>query len=156
MTREADDTSLGAELLEEIYPGTDDEGAIETQAPSGLDAVGEHSSSIMSMEPQAEPLVSYARAVEVYDPASGAFGAALVIPLLFLVYLGFVTASGALGFQPKFMSQLSQYNHYVWGGGLVATGVVALIGYMVTGQSKTSGKPKSKKPRPEKKGKKKK
>ena len=49
LTREADDTSLGAELLDEIYPGASEEGAVETQIPTGLDVAAE-ASNVAAME----------------------------------------------------------------------------------------------------------
>jgi hypothetical protein len=163
LTREADDTSLGAELLEEIYPGTDQEGAIETQVPSTMGMMGGESSSIISMESQAEPLVSYAKAVEVYDPTSTVFGLALVVPLLYLFYLACAAAAGAMGMQPRLMAQLSQYNLWVCVGGLVVTFGIMGAGLLVSQKSSGPAKPKApkapktpkapkapKKPKPEK------
>jgi len=147
LTREADDTSLGAELLEEIYPaGTDQDsqGAIETQVPTGLDIVGEESSSILAQQMGAEDgmLVSYAKRVEVYDPTSGAYGAALVVPLLFLGYLACVALSGAMDFQPLLLTKLSGTILYVCLGGALLSGMVVLVGRMVLSPRQSAPKAK--------------
>jgi hypothetical protein len=156
LTREADDTSLGAELLEEIYPGTDQEGAIETQVPTGLDVMTSESGSMIADDVQGEPLVSYARAMEVYDPTSMAYGFALVVPLIFLFYLACTAAAGVLGVYPSQLAALTKYFWWVMGGGIVATIGFYLISFLVTKPSAGPAKPKVKKPKKPKKAKQKK
>jgi len=144
LTREADDTSLGAELLEEIYPGTE-EGAIETQVPSSLD-VPEQSApqSVMAEQAVAEPTIQFARAAAAIDPSSGAWGAMMVIPLIFLVVLACVAGAGVTGVEPSFLVTLSGINWYVVPGAVVLSLVVLFVGSMVSKQAGAPGKPKSK------------
>lgn len=75
LTREADDTSLGADLLDEIYPGGDDGDDMGLEASgtglfsSGTEEVGTDIGSPMVMP----------KAVEVYDGAWSGLGVGLAI-----------------------------------------------------------------------------
>jgi len=156
LTREADDTSLGAELLEEIYPGSD-EGAIETQIPTELD-VPSSTDSAMSME---EPVVlaDYSPGVQIYDPTSGAFGVMMIVPFLVLILLACATASGITNAQPAFLDSVTSIIWYIVGGAGVLALIIAIAGFFFIGgqggqpKAKKEKKPKAKK---EKKPKKKK
>ena len=64
LSREADDTSLGAELLEEIYPGSDQE-QVETQIPTQLEVPSSVSSAMSIESPESMP--EFVRAVENTD-----------------------------------------------------------------------------------------
>jgi hypothetical protein len=133
LTREADDTSLGAELLEEIYPGAE-ENAVETQIPTQLDLVGSGSASstgpdsMMAMETQAPAMATYVRTVEVQDPTSGVFGVMLLVPLLALVYAGWVAAANIRNVQAPLLDTLSEYVWYVCGGAAVLAALILLVG----------------------------
>lgn len=150
LTREADDTSLGAELLEEIYPGAD-ENAIATQLPSQLE-MPSHTGSAGEMEIPAAP-VEYARAAEVVDPISGAFGAMMVVPLLVLIYLGCVSSAAITGVRPALFEPITDYVWYVIGGAGLISVIVLLAGHFVLGASdrparpKAKAKPKAKRPK---------
>jgi hypothetical protein len=145
LTREADDTSLGAELLDEIYPGAGDQGAIETQIPSGLDVAAE-ASSVMAMDAEAPVMADYTKFIEVYDPTSGPFGFMLIVPLLVLIYLACVAAAGVTGVRPLLLTDLSGIIWYVVGGAAVVAAVILLVGQLLI---KKSGQP----PRPKVKAK---
>jgi hypothetical protein len=144
LTREADDTSLGAELLEEIYPGSD-ENAVETQLPTGLDVASEVE-TMAQADIQVTQLADYTTTVEVTDPTSGAYGATLIIPFLILLYLTLVLAAGVENIQPGFMVAISGIIWPVAGGALVAALIIFFVGKAMLG-SKPKGprSPKAKK-----------
>ena len=138
LSREADDTSLGAELLEEIYPGSD-EAAVDTQLPTQFEvesatttgAVGGGSSGLEVPDGPVEIV----RAVATVDPASGAFGAMMVLPLLALIYLVFVTAAAVTGVRPAMVEKLTPYVWYVMGGAAALCLIIVIAGSFVAGQA---------------------
>ncbi len=159
LTREADDTSLGAELLEEIYPGGD-EGAIETQMPGGLE-VPEQSMTQGSMTNdqimQPEPVAQYTQAAGAIDQASGAFGVAMVITFLVLIYMTLVVAGAVAGVRPAMLESLSSttVNWSVMGGAAGLALIIALVGSAMSGRPAGPPKEKTNKPKKAKKQKKK-
>jgi len=142
-TREADDTSFGAELLEQIYPDSE-EGAVETQLPTQME-VPTDAASLAEMESRQPTLADYTRLREVYDHTSGAFGAMLVVPLLMLIYLAFVAAAGIADVRPNLLNSIGAIM-WPWGVGaaLLATLAVVVIGYMLAGKTSPTAKPKPK------------
>ncbi len=163
LTREADDTSLGAELLDEIYPGGE-EGQVETQLPTQLE-VPSGSVAMSGSETQAvaPALMDYARPVAAYEPTSGAYAAMLIIPLVALLYLGFVVAGRITGGSAPLLNffggdyaagEESFTKLWIFVGGAILLSFAFLgVGYMVLG---ASGKPREKKakaPKPAKKAK---
>lgn len=125
LTRESDDTSLGAELLDEIYPGGGDtgtgassadfglessvgssgvfEGALSmdtgTSGPSGLDNLVETDPGSMDLPgagvTASATAVSYASAEES-DPAGSALGAGLLIGATVALFVGLIVIAAAL------------------------------------------------------------
>ena len=142
LTREADDTSLGAELLDEIYPGAE-EGAVETQTPSGLEVAAE-ASSALAMEAEAPTLVDYSKIVEAYDPASGVFGAMLIVPLLVLIYLACVAAAGVTGVHPQLLADIGRVIWYVAGGAALAVAIILVVGHLLLRRAAQPAPPKAK------------
>jgi len=132
LSREADDTSLGAELLEEIYPGAN-EGAVETQVPGSLEMAAEIS-HVAAAEAHAPPLVDYAALAPLEDPTSGAFGAMMVVPLLSLLLLGCVAAAQIAGVYPKFIAGLSGLVWPIIGGAAGLALVIVGVGNMIAGR----------------------
>ena len=155
LTREADDTSLGAELLEEIYPGNE-EGDIETQMPTQLEAAAAATvDATMEMEmpePGAGPEYLHT-AVAVYDPASVPYGIAMIVPLLALVFTSCVVGSAASGLNPSLVAAAGEYILYIVGGALVLFLAIWGIGAAVSGGgggTKTQKEKKAKAPKPKK------
>jgi hypothetical protein len=122
LTRESDDTSLGAELLDEIAPG---KGRVpgESRAGTGVAAaVGETRIARGGM-------VTYQ---EVRDPMAGAFGGAALAAALFMLVGGLVLTSGVVGTRPSLVNTLSQYNFWVlFGIGAGLAVVFAIVGMIV-------------------------
>ena len=152
LTREADDTSLGAELLEEIYPGSE-EGDLETQMPTQLD-MRPDAESAAAMDAQAAPLPVLGGAGSAIDPISGAFGVMMIIPMLMLIYLACITAAGMAGVQPALFEPLKAYNWYVIGAAALLAGLLVLIGTVAASRPAHAASPKPKRIARVKKGKK--
>ncbi len=126
LTRESDDTSLGAELLDEIYPGGGDtgtgassadfglessvgssgvfEGALSmdtgTSGPSGLENLVDADPGSMDL-PGAGVTASASAAVsyaaaEESDPAGSALGAGLLIGATVALFIGLIVIAAAL------------------------------------------------------------
>ena len=144
LSREADDTSLGAELLEEIYPGAD-EAAVETQIPTqfqvdsatttGSGAVGigleaGRGGEVMRMAPQ------------YVDSGSGAFGAMMVLPLIVLAYLACVTTAALTELRPNLFEYVTPYIWYVIGGAGAVSLAVAGVGLFIANQAGQGARPK--------------
>ncbi|NLG41670.1 MAG: helix-turn-helix domain-containing protein [Phycisphaerae bacterium] len=113
LTRESDDTSLGAELLDEIYPGEDESGA----KPQTAEAAPEPAAP--AAEPQAVALATAApvEALEVVAPLraqvidqyEGLFAGFLVSALLLLGLAGSVVGGVLQGFLPDYATLLAHY-----------------------------------------------
>lgn len=92
LTKESDDTSLGAELLDEIYPGDEAPTAVEgltTVAPAG-EAV-EQPVYMAAGAPAAAATV-----IEAKDPAEMPFAAVLALGVVIMVLMG-LTIGGMIG-----------------------------------------------------------
>ncbi len=156
LSREADDTSLGAELLEEIYP-TVDEGAVETQLPTQLDIAAEPEPA-EPVEPQPPEFAEFPMAVQYYDPTSGVFGAMMIVPFVVLLLAFIVTAAGLADVQPAFLTSLGNGIWYIMGGAAGLALMIVLIGsFIVSQNTQPRGAPKAKKiktkkPKPAKAG----
>lgn len=102
LTREADDTSLGAELLDEIYPGQEQE---EAARPVARAAAPEP-------EPEAEPVdagetIAAPTYIQVADPMEGFFDGWLVAALVMMAFAGFAAAAAFQGFVPDFIASFA-------------------------------------------------
>ncbi len=133
LTRESDNTSLGAELLDEIYPGeggasqagigsssgvfdssgrTSAGGAMATGA--GSPALGAESPAAMSGQ------VTYAPVVEAADPTAGMFGGLALAAVLAMVLVFIITTAGVAGFSPSWLGMLAKN---IW----LFTGLLAVV-----------------------------
>ncbi|MFA5864799.1 MAG: hypothetical protein WC975_08935 [Phycisphaerae bacterium] len=104
MTRESDDTSLGAELLDEIYSGE------ETQPDKAPPEVGQAD----VFEHVDEPSAPVRRMVmQVEDPFAGLFTGLLVAAAILLAFSGLVAAGLVVGTLPAFIGWLSS-KIFIW------------------------------------------
>jgi excisionase family DNA binding protein len=148
LTRESDDTSLGAELLDEIYPGADSKGESGIGSASGIfvekpggTAAGESSgpSGLEHVAATAAAPVVVADVGEPQDALSGAFGgvafASVVVSLLTLV----IALSFFYGVTPSWLSLITNggmmYALLFGVALLVVTVIFALVG-MVVGKAR--------------------
>lgn len=118
LTRESDDTSLGA-VFDELTPGA-------RRTPSGhraAPATMETQSGTDFAVPEARPRGTLAAPiyVEAADPLAGAIGGASLAVAGILVFGGFILAGALRGLRPEIMDKL-QTDGMMWGG--IAIGVV--------------------------------
>lgn len=117
LTKESDDTSLGAELLDEIYPGDESPTAVE-----GLAAVAPASGVSVEQAmyvPTGAAAVAAATIVEVEDPAEMAFGFILAVGCCAMLFSGLTIGGMLTGTIPQAVTWLSE--------NLLASVVVALV-----------------------------
>ncbi len=159
LTRESDDTSLGAELLDEIYPGGDTgmgtgtgmamdsavgssgvfDGAISMETgqsgPSGLENLSAGPAAAGGA--QAAP-VSYE--VEESDPAGSGLGAGMLFGVIAAMVIGLVVMIPALvGVDGALMDMIDPLakpnNVYILGGVLLVVSIVFGVIGMVVGKA---------------------
>lgn len=131
LTREGDDTSLGADLLEDVYQG-EEGGEGETQAASGLFESTSAASDVSAGAAMAGGPVMLT-AAEVYDgPGSGLGGgmaAGTIVVLLFAIAAALLGIMGA-GVNP--VVDLVRSNLYMWLGIFaVIILVLSVVGWVV-------------------------
>lgn len=127
LTRESDDTSLGAELLEEVYAGDED-----LDVPVNTSELFESS----SLEPAAQEGATMAAAVpmvvEQYDGVGSGWGTGILVGactgLILVLIIIVITVKGGV---PELALSFAE-NLPVWTGGLLGIAVVlALIGGVI-------------------------
>ncbi len=123
LTRESDDTSLGAEVLDHIDSLPTSSGVAEAIASADI-AYGEEPEPVVAVE---APTV-----VEEVDPSSGAFAGLIVAGMIImLVATAAVVPAIWWGVVPSYVETLTK-NMIVFVGASVVLGVVAaIIGYFV-------------------------
>jgi hypothetical protein len=160
LTRESDDTSLGAELLEGIDMGDTAETVAPTQAS---EAIAPSSSEEILPEPTMEPALSLGpRPVSVHyvEAASPAFTGLLVAAAIALVVLAATVVATSMGAWPTYLATMADYFWAGLGGmiglGALAAGIGAAVGMKPSGPKapKKPKEPKVKKEKPPKKAKK--
>lgn len=134
LTREGDDTSLGADLLEDVYQGEEGGGTSEgdTQAASGLFESTSAASDVSSGAAMAGGPVMLA-AAEVYDGPGSGFGGGLasgtIVILLFAIAAALLGIVGA-GTNP--IVDLVRSNGMMWLGiGVGVAAIFAVVGFLV-------------------------
>ncbi len=157
LTRESDDTSLGAELLEGIDMGDTAEAVVEPAAAAEPAGPMEE---VVEAGPEADmgPMVTAvsARASGMAELASPAFTGLLIAGALVMALAGAVNVAMSLDAWPAYLGVLSEQFWILLGAGVGAGALFALIGWLVGRQS--SGPRSPKRPRGQKgkkKGKKK-
>lgn len=128
LTRESDDTSLGAELLDDIYPG-EEEAAPAKPAPKAKARPEPEPVATAAAEP--EPMAPVAYMSVGGDPSEGWVGGLMVGSLLVLAVAGSVVAGVLQGFVPDYGQYLSN-NFLIFIG--IALGVPLLsvgVGFLL-------------------------
>lgn len=159
LTRESDDTSLGAELLEGIDMGdtaetvapTQTSEAVEPATPSAMDEMPEP-----TLEPVL-PMGPRSMAVNYVEAASPAFTGLLVAAAIALTLLAATTIATNMGTWPAYLAMFAD-NFWLALGGMLGLGALAagagfLVGMKPSGP-RAPKKPKEKKEKKPKKGKK--
>lgn len=136
LTRESDDTSLGAELLEEVYSSDDD--FVDVPAASGLFEAAEASGPNEAISGSNEavavgaPVGGVAAAAQAWDPAGSGLAAgmcigALVCLLGVFAIVGVQLIGGSSGLAPLIAEKL-----WIWTGGIAGgTVLLGLIGLLI-------------------------
>lgn len=145
LTREADDTSLGAELLEEIYTGEEGEaesgggGAAEMgdATRAGLDEAlpteGEETVAVGAKTAVAAKPRAVVTQVFEYAPdaASNSFTAALVVAVAVMWFGGLGAAALVRGITPAILRSVYDNLMIFTGGSLLACGIAAGAAYFL-------------------------
>lgn len=141
LTRESDDTSLGAELLDEIYPG-DSAADTKVGALPGASgsfeggeegALGEGAIEIDGVTPAGGAVAAYDD--EIYDPAGSFMGVGvLLVALVSLVVALIVLVHAVADVGDSIVPLVTRDANtlYMYGGGLIAAVLVfGLIGFFI-------------------------
>ncbi|MGB4259564.1 MAG: helix-turn-helix domain-containing protein, partial [Phycisphaerae bacterium] len=133
LTRESDDTSLGAELLEGIDMGDTAETLAPTQTADAVEPVGPAVGDEMP-EPALEPVLPLGpRTVTVHyvEAASPAFTGLLVAAAIALTLLGATVIANSMGTWPSYLAMLAD-NFWLSLGGMIGLGALgAGVGFLV-------------------------
>jgi hypothetical protein len=130
LTRESDDTSLGAELIEEVY-SSDDSGA--PASASGLfEAVGDGGSGLDDIGAPVGGMAAVPVVVETYEGGWSGLGVGMgivaVAALCLVALMAFVTGNGTL----PAIAEMMTSNLMVWAGGLVGGLIIfGLLGFFI-------------------------
>ena len=155
LSLQADDTSLGADILDDIYPGEAGnaeaagemmEAAAEADqilTESGTGTL-EEAEAISETAAEASP----ARAVYSYaetETASNAFGFVLLVPLVAVVYTAIVAVAGLKGVAPAILTGVTKVPNLIWYiaiGAAVTAGAIMGLATMLSrkgGKTRQSG-----------------
>lgn len=136
LTRESDDTSLGAELLDEIYPG-EDEGAAKPAKPAKQVV---KKTTVVQETTEEEPAYTATEVTEVVapvsiaaggDPYEGAMSGLMVGATIALMVAGSVVAGVLQGFMPDYARFLSNNFWYFLGGTAVVVVIAMFVGALM-------------------------
>jgi excisionase family DNA binding protein len=171
LSLQADDTSLGAEVLEDIY-SPDAAGVSDTADSSGLVAEGaagvaaeadnifdsapaatDDTETLPTGEPaEAAPVAAYATssaytAAQPMDPQSGVYSALLMIGLLVMAFTMTIALAGAKGVPATLLKTFSS-GYLIWyvAAGLMGVSIVVLGVGMALTAPKAAKAPKAPKP----------
>lgn len=130
LTRESDDTSLGAELLEEVY-SSDDNIEIPANASGLFEAAGTESPG-EQFAPAAGLGLATPMVIEAYDGSGSGWSAgAMIGALIALVCVAIMVIVGLNGATPDIAITFAK-NVWVWVGAIAgATLIFALIGFFL-------------------------
>ncbi|MCK4342195.1 MAG: helix-turn-helix domain-containing protein [Phycisphaerae bacterium] len=139
LAREADDTALGADLLDEIYPGEEEavESVVEEPEPEAVEEAEEE--KVEEEDALAEVDVGEAVApvaVATGDPFEGLFSGLLVGGVILMAVASTVLAGLLQGFLPDYGRLLSDgTNFYFFLGGSAAVTIIALVAGLFLGKA---------------------
>ncbi|HEX3357746.1 MAG TPA: hypothetical protein VHS31_12315 [Tepidisphaeraceae bacterium] len=142
LTRESDDTSLGAELLDEIAPGTGSKSGGTRGGSTGSGAVaGSLAGGTAGGTAVAEPAISSPRGVAVAggmmyeqpDPLAPAFAGAAFGASIFVIYGGLALTAAVLSTKIPLVTMVQEKNLSLWalvGIGAGVSVLFAIIGFI--------------------------
>ncbi len=141
LTRESDDTSLGAELLDEIAPGTGSKAGSRGGSTGSGAVAGSLAGGTAGGTAIAEPAISSPRGAvavggmmyEQPDPLAPAFAGAAFGASLFVIYGGLALTSAVLGAKIPLVAMVQEKNLSLWalmGIGAGVSVLFAIIGFI--------------------------
>jgi len=152
LTRESDDTSLGADVLGEIEsPDEVAETIEESQTVEETEASAMGEEEALPVQPAASPRYVVAGGILPDDPSIPIFSGLLIAGMLVLAILGAATAAMAMDVWPSYLDVLYQNLLMTTGGMVLAGGLFALIGWLI-GRKPAARPPKAPKAAKPKKG----
>jgi hypothetical protein len=119
LTRESDDTSLGAELLDEIAPGRSGSRGAISDSREGTGVAG-------LAEPRGGRVAGSPIMLEARDSSASAFGAAALGASLFLIVGSLVLTSAVVGTRPGIVQTLTEQSFVILLG--IGLGVALIFG----------------------------
>jgi hypothetical protein len=143
LSLQADDTSLGADILDDIYPGNGAdvaggaEGALDVAAEAEqmfaeAPESGPKEEEILTEEEITLPIQPLAAPAE---PAGNAFGILLVLPLLVIIYTTIVVTASAKGVRPMIVTSVQGIIWWVLGGVTILAIIMSIAAWVITGKS---------------------
>jgi hypothetical protein len=131
LTRESDDTSLGAELLEEVYSSEDN-----IEIPGSASGLFEAAAVDAPTEDPTQPATAMMPMMaEAYDGAGSGLGVGLLVgALAALVCLAIVVVVGVSGATPALAMQITSGANtlWIWTGALLAGAIIfGLVGLFI-------------------------
>lgn len=143
LTRESDDTSLGADVLGDIEAGEVEATQADEATATVEPAVGAEG---QELEPAAEPVMRFAPAYAAlpHDPTSPIFSGLLVVGMVLLALVGAASAASTLDVWPSYLDLIYQNLLIFTLASLGAGGLAALIGWLVGRQPDARPKPAAK------------
>lgn len=130
LTRESDDTSLGAEILDDIAPSP-------RLRPGDTAAGRSGSGGSASMSDSRQQLVGGPMYVEKYDPWAHAYGGAALGGFFVLVFASFVLIAALLDTRPALITTTLNYPIYFLAAGALVPPLLCFLIGMVLGKSGT-------------------
>ena len=129
LTRESDDTSLGAELLEEVYSGDEN-----IEIPANASGLFEAASGDTSAEEAhaAAGIATMPVVIEAYDGGGSGLGVGLLLgALVALICLSIIAFVGVSGATPQLAVTFAE-NIWIWVGALaLGSAVLGLVGWFI-------------------------
>ncbi len=142
LSLQADDTSLGADILDDIYPGNGAEAAAGVEAVPDVAAEAEQMFA-EAAEPESKEEEAFAEqeiapslqplAVSP-EPVSNAFGIVLFLPLLVIIYASIVVAASATGLRPVILTAVQDIIWWILGGVAVIAIAMSIVAWVVSGK----------------------
>jgi hypothetical protein len=128
LTRESDDTSLGA-VFDELTPGARRTPSGHRAAPATMETQAGADFTV----PEARPRGSLAAPiyVEAADPMASALAGASLAVVIVLVFGGFILAASMLGYRPEILDKLKTDGMMMGGITVVATIIFAAVGFVL-------------------------
>src|SRR5688500_3222403 len=132
LTRESDDTSLGAELLDEISPAGTRRGVADTGAAAGT-AAGRTGVAMAAARGRAP--VGTVVQVDAADPMAPAFGGMALAGAIVCLFGAIAVFSGVMDPQPGVLAMLRDYSFMIIALGALGLAVIFFVFGLILGRA---------------------